>query len=332
MKDIKSLRFMSLCIVILLLVLQCTNSAYSAAKGWKEGDTYKWSVYSIESMGCDQDGQRAISNVTMESIQQQTIHRINETAQTINVSSLFIFDINNPKLNYNEYSYNASYFGANFGSLIDGDFFLEKDTGKFIVANLHVGIFGFYGPVRNFVDPQWDIINTEFKKVFNTSNIVGTARNLSSDDYRDPYLFYDFTLADILGNVTSYKLMGQDNWDDGLAKITNSTRSWSLELDVTNMARQSEWDYVTGFYYSATFDLYTYKTEFSFNNDGIAESVKSEQETKLTINAITCTTKTVSEKKLGGLPASVGGVPSFELISAIVLLGTLTLIVKRNRR
>ncbi|MHA2364992.1 MAG: Heimdall-CTERM domain-containing surface protein [Candidatus Hodarchaeales archaeon] len=323
MKVIKSLRFVSLCLVILLLVLHGTNSAYSATKGWEEGDTYKWGMYATMSLECDQDGQITSTDWTIESIQHQTIHELNETAQTINVSSLLT---NSPEMDYNEFSYNASYFGASLGSIIDGDFYLEKDTGKFIVADLYGGIGG---TGANFVDPQWDIINTELKEAFNTSNIIGTARNLTSENY-GPYYYYFFTLADLLGNVTSYKLMGQDNWDDGLAKITNSTRSWSLELDISSMARESEWDSATQSYeYSTAYEKYIYKMEFGFNNDGIAESAKSEQETTITNNDITCTTKAVSEMKLGGLPAS--GISGFELFSMLVILSTLAIIIKRKR-
>ncbi|MHA2364994.1 MAG: Heimdall-CTERM domain-containing surface protein [Candidatus Hodarchaeales archaeon] len=462
MKYVKFLRIVNLFLVVLLLVLQGTNSAYSATKDWKEGETYNWGFYATLSQVCDQDGQETSTDSTIESIQYQTIHKIDETSQTVNVSMLpsigsseiayedysynasnfggnlanlfggeyyleantgkFIdpylyggiggtggffggeggnfvdpqWDIFNTELkdvfntsniigtarnltsgfntsnitwnltsgfntsniawnltsesyetsqtvNVNmlpsigsseiAYSYHASNFGSNLANLFGGEYYLEANTGKFIVTYLYGGIGGFFGGEGgNFVDPQWDIINTELRDAFNTSNIIGTARNLTSESY-GPYYYYDFTLADILGNATSYKLMGQDNWDDGLEKLTDSTRSWSLEFDFTGMARQSEWDSATQNYdYSTAFELYKFKTETSFNNEGVVESAKSELETKITNdeNDITCTVKTIAEVKLGGLPAS--GAPGFELISVLALLGTLTIIIKRKRR
>ncbi|MHA2364991.1 MAG: hypothetical protein ACXAC7_13625 [Candidatus Hodarchaeales archaeon] len=334
MKAIKTLRILSLLFVALILMLQGTNSVYSPAKGWTEGDSYKWGIFLNVSFECDNDGQKDTVKYRVDQIRPETVHKVNETTAYVNVSILYASYIDNYYHdNYEYYSFNATDFEASIGNLFGGSFYIENNTGNFVMTD-----FSSYYPIPSFIDPQWDIINTKIRESLNKSNTVGSARNYNSDDYS--FKYYNYTWADILGNVTSYKLMGQDNWEDGLAKITNSTRSWSFEFDFTRIARQSEWDYTTQSYdFSTSYDLYKVKREVSFNNDGVIESTKLELETNLTKDDITCTSKIIEETKLGGLPASTsgdvpdsanGGIHGFELLSVLSIMATLPILKRKN--
>ncbi|MHA2364993.1 MAG: hypothetical protein ACXAC7_13635 [Candidatus Hodarchaeales archaeon] len=321
MKAIKTLRIMSLLFVTLLLMLQTTNSVYSQTKGWIEGDTYKWGSFSTTSYECEINGQKDSTKFRVEQILHETVHKVNETNTYVNVSTLYSGSTQNY---YQYYSYNATDFGESISNLFDGSFYIENNTENFVMAS-----FYSYSTLHSFVDPQWDIINTQIRELFNKSNVLGSARNYNSDDYYSYY--YHYTWADIIGNATSYKLMGQDNWDDGIAKITNSTRSWSIEFDFTAMARQREWNTETQSYeFPTSYDLYKVKREISFNNDGVAESSIREDETMITKDDITCTTKLTTETKLGGLPASASdGVPGFELISVLLSIAALPILRRK---
>ncbi|MHA2364996.1 MAG: hypothetical protein ACXAC7_13650 [Candidatus Hodarchaeales archaeon] len=291
-------------------------SGQSITRGWNEGDAFQFGYKKVESHKTDNNGELTISSTKIDGNVYEKIVEINEVTQRVNISSIYQHEEV-----YLNRKYNATDMGQTIANQISGTFYLENTTNDLIMTDFTNGL-----NIYSFVEPNWAVLNTEIKNSLTRSNKVSTMTNLSASIDDSQYRTINLTWDLFFDSIGSFKIMGKNNLDDGLNKITDSSHSWKFEFDLTPIARSL--DNKTN-QYLIMYDSYFISIELEYHENGILKYSKFTKDSKITNGNLIYTNIVVIEK-YGGLRVA-SGINGFGIIPTIILLCLILLIARKQR-
>ncbi len=109
-----------------------------------------------------------------------------------------------------------------------------------------------------FIEPDWEIFNTNMGRLLNRTQIVDTVVN-------DPTT-YEITFGDFLDSIISYNIMGVSDTVDSQFTLSNSSTKWTFNFDLSNVIYRSVYDYDTSSYFP--YSKYTASYTLDFTEGG----------------------------------------------------------------
>jgi len=179
-----------------------------------------------------------------------------------------------------------------------------------------------------FIEPQWDMINSGFADLFNTSEIIATV-----DDPYSPVI-HNITLGTFLNNTNSYSIMGKDNLEDAKLKFTEKITNWFLGFDLTGYLMVGVYNSTLGYDLFHPVEEATIDYEIEYTKGGIlnrfqwnsySNSNFTDYSHKLSVNRLTV---------LGGIESLEGNFPFLMVFPAIIFVAIFALKIRKekNRR
>ena len=139
---------------------------------------------------------------------------------------------------------------------------------------------------------------------------------------------YPTTLGDLLGNMSSFKIMGQTTLTSTVSQFTNSTDSWTFEYNLGHHI----------YYYNATsssfipYSSYVATFSLNYNTAGLFTGYTYTLQTQLNGTNFSYNTNTQDQLQLG----SGNSTPGFEVFTTVVAFSILVVPIiylqKRNSK
>ncbi len=322
-----AMTIVTLFVILAFLLQAATPLLASQDRDWKKGDILEYNFeikFSSTVTSSDEEDLSLDSDWSFSGSMKVKLVEINETTQTVNVSTM----TSNGK-DYEQKSFNSSIIGSYLADFFNFVWFSVKEdpTGQ-----IHVAVSGGFFQLRNIasfyvIDPDWATVRDAFLETWDESRVI--AMDFSSGQ--------KLTFGDLLGNATSYRLMGKDNLADAKKELKDDTHSWSFEFDFSNYLEREyypedpEW---RGPKY-ATYSKFIFKGEITYTSGGILDRISSTIESEIELDDGTTITETYSfsESRAGG--GLLGGtrIPGFELVTVLLgLVAIAPIVTFRSKR
>ncbi len=133
----------------------------------------------------------------------------------------------------------------------------DEDRSRIILTSFRAD----FGSIRYFVEPDWELFNTNLEALADRNQIVDTVIHETTE--------HEITLGDFLDSIPSYKIMGISDTEQTPFSISNTSTKWSMTFDLSNYIYRSEWDYIEGTYSYSYFPYSKYLVSVSLDySDG----------------------------------------------------------------
>lgn len=123
-----------------------------------------------------------------------------------------------------------------------------------------VGFDADLGIIEYFVEPDWELFNTNLESLADRTQVVDTVTH--------DYSTYEITLGDFLDAIPSYKIMGNSDTEQTPFSISNSSTKWSMTFDLSNYMYITEYDYIEGTYSFFPYNKYLVNVALDYSNGG----------------------------------------------------------------
>ncbi len=175
------------------------------------------------------------------------------------------------------------------------------------------------------IDPDWAAVKEAYLQMWNESRVV------TFDIHSSKKVTFD----DLLGNATSYKLMGKDNLADAKKELRDDTHEWSYEVDLSNYLEYryySEEDATTKY---VKFNKYIIRWVVAFTSGGLLDhfeyngefGAKLKDGTKIVSTFVLSVSRGGADGLLG-----TGLATGFELLTIVLGLMTVSVALSLKAR
>lgn len=295
-------------------------SLSSAAVPWEVGQTFTYEV-SIEQTSIvvenKVDGLTSSASVLKEFTDDYVITAIDKIDLDVTFDTLeYDGTVGNITQNYNS---------TNFG-LAMGDFtatYLQFENNN----TFYLRHFYYPDSVPILVDPDFADINDNFKDGLNESKIIDSY--IDWDDLK----YYDFTLGNLLNNMTSWSINVGTTLSDARTAITDETKEYTMEFDLSGLLtfRYTKVEGAEVITIYDTYDVATISLNWEYDSDGILKSYTENQVLSYERNDATFTIDSTNKIKQPGFSLDTNALPGFELYLSILGLIFVPIIYKRRK-
>ncbi|MEA2070023.1 MAG: hypothetical protein U9O98_01895 [Asgard group archaeon] len=167
-------------------------------------------------------------------------------------------------------------------------------------------------------------LNENFAKEFNTSRKIYTYYDTPNDQW------HNITFGDFLGNV-SYSIMGKDTLSAGLEKFESDNHEWTFRFDLSDYLKIEEYNSTGDYDYYVPYDKEVKILEVSYNDGGVLEHYKSQEETVFNDEETTSQAKSYLLIELGGLESVQGNFAYLSILPAICVAVLITKKLKKDK-
>jgi len=170
----------------------------------------------------------------------------------------------------------------------------------------------YYFMMFFFIEPEWEIFNTNMGRLLDRTQIVDTVVNGPTT--------YEITFGDFLDSIVSYNIMGVSDTMGSQFTLSNSSTKWSFNFDLSNVIYAREYDSESGEYSYFPYSKYTVSYVLDFTEGGTLILLDYNMITEVTTNEV------IEEEELGML-IQKGGLDavktpfnfSYSLLSLMIL-------------
>jgi hypothetical protein len=114
--------------------------------------------------------------------------------------------------------------------------------------------------IRYFVEPDWELFNTNLEVLGDRTQVVDTVTHDYTTD--------EITLGDFLDAIPSYKIMGISDTEQTPFSISNSSTKWSMTFDLSNYIYEIEYDYIEDIYSYFPYSKYLVNVALEYSDGG----------------------------------------------------------------
>ncbi|TET75820.1 MAG: hypothetical protein E3J43_07695 [Candidatus Heimdallarchaeota archaeon] len=132
----------------------------------------------------------------------------------------------------------------------------DEENSRIVLTSFNADL----GIIKYFVEPDWELFNTNLEALGDRTQVVDTVTHDSST--------YEITLGDFLDAIPSYKIMGISDTKQTPFSISNSSTKWSMTFDLSNYMYESEWDYIEETYSYFPYSKYIVNVALDYSNGG----------------------------------------------------------------
>ncbi len=228
-------RFVQTSITCALLTVLSVNlilpGSAAIVRDWEEGDEYVFGMVangeiSYTSLAEDLSSKSVFID---ESERMYTITEIFESIKEVKVEAKY--DSGNEATHTFHFDADliSTYYTNNF---FYHNYRWDEENSRIIL----VGFQADFGNINYFVEPDWELFNTNLESLVDRTEIVDTVTHDYTTD--------EITLGDFLDAIPSYKIMGISDTEQTPFSISSSSTKWSITFDLSNYMYKSELDHI----------------------------------------------------------------------------------------